>query len=442
MIEEGEASGNDAKLKRDIGMFAAGLLVLNGVIGAGIFGLPGKLVEQAGNFGPWLIIIFGVLIISVVWTFASIASYFNSTGGPVAYANRAFGPLLGFQTGWLLYIGRVTAIGANTNVLVDYATELAGVVPGEMLRGILLFLIIASLVIINIMGIKQAVKAINVITLIKILPVITLILLAIPYLTPDGVLPGNMPAFDKMEGLVLVILYAFVGFEGALVTAGETKNPKRAIPRALIFGVIVITMIYFLVSITYVNVVTDVGGTTPLIDMGVVLMGPVGGVIIVIAAIFSILGNATAITIAAPRMTFAMSEEGSLPKWFGKVNEKYATPANSILFLGVLAFALAVSGTFLYLAAASTLARMIAYIICMVSLPVIRKKADQETIDNATPLPGGYLIPAIAVIVCLFAIYQADIKNWSYIAGFILLGSSFYFTNSYYKKNNDNSSSD
>lgn len=434
MSDDVQLNGNDAKLKRDIGLLAAGLLVLNGVIGAGIFGLPGKLVEAAGIFGPWLVIIFGVLIISVVWTFASIASYFNTTGGPVAYANRAFGPLVGFQTGWLLYIGRVTAIAANTNVLINYALDLAEVVPTEMIRGFLLFLIIGALVVINIMGVKKAVSAINVITLIKILPVITLILLAIPYLTPEGVIPSKLPTFDEWNGLVLVILYAFVGFEGALVTAGETKNPKKNIPRALITGILVITAIYFLVSLTYVNVVTDLGSDTPLIDMGEVLMGPTGAVIIVIAAIFSILGNATAIVIAAPRMTFAMAEEGSLPKWFGKIHHTYATPANSIMFLGVLAFLLAISGTFLYLAAASTLARMIAYIICVVSLPAIRKKADEETLRNATPLPGGYLIPIIAVAVCVFAITQAEIKNWWYIGGFIALGSVLYFANAYLKK--------
>ena len=434
MSDDVRSNGNDAKLKRDIGLFAAGLLVLNGVVGAGIFGLPGKLVEAAGVFGPWLIIIFGILIISVVWTFASIASYFNTTGGPVAYANRAFGPLVGFQTGWLLYIGRVTAIAANTNVLIDYALDLAEIIPTETIRGMLLFLIIGALVAINIMGVKKAVGAINVITLVKILPVITLIILAVPYLTPEGVLPSNLPTFDEWSGLVLVILYAFVGFEGALVTAGETKNPKQNIPRALITGIFVITAIYFLVSITYVNVVTDLGSDTPLIDMGEVLMGPIGAVIIVIAAIFSILGNATAIVIAAPRMTFAMAEEGSLPKWFGRIHHKYATPANSILFLGVLAFLLAISGTFLYLAAASTLARMIAYIICVISLPAIRKKADEETLRNATPLPGGYVIPVIAVAVCVFAITQADAKNWLYMAGFIALGSVLYFANSYFKK--------
>ena len=235
---------------------------------------------------------------------------------------------------------------------------------------------------------------------------------------------------------MLLILYAFVGFEGALVTAGETKNPKKTIPRALICGVLVITAIYFSVAMTYANVVTNGGGDTPLVDMGEILMGPIGGVIIIITAIFSILGNATSIVIAAPRMTFAMAEEGTLPKWFGKVHEEYHTPANSIIFLGVLSFVLAISGTFIYLAIASTLARMIAYAICMLSLPNIRKKADAETLANATKLPGGYLIPGIAFVVCLFAISQSTIQSWQYMISFIALGGVLYFANKTIFKSN------
>ena len=249
-------------------------------------------------------------------------------------------------------------------------------------------------------------------------------------------MPGNLPSFDDMSGLVLLILYAFVGFEGALVTAGETKDPKKTIPRALISGVLVITAIYFAISLTYANVVQDGGGDTPLIDMADILIGPVGVTMIIIAAIFSILGNATAIVVAAPRMTFAMAEEGTLPGWFGKVHEEYHTPANSIIFLGVLSFFLAISGTFVYLAIASTLARMIAYAICMVSLPNIRKKADAETLENATKLPGGYIIPGIAFVVCLFAISQSTQQSWMYMAGFVVLGSALYFANRLLSKNN------
>ena len=168
MSRDATVLDNDKKLKRDIGIFATGFLVLNGVIGAGIFGLPGRLVEQAGMFGPWLIILFGAFIITVAWTFASIASYFNTTGGPVAYAHRAFGPLVGFQTGWLLYIGRVSAIAANINVLFNYAAYLWEGASGELTRVAMFFIIIGGLTAVNVMGIKKAVKAINVITFFKL----------------------------------------------------------------------------------------------------------------------------------------------------------------------------------------------------------------------------------------------------------------------------------
>ena len=279
MSNEVEERGNDAKLKRDIGALAAGFLVLNGVIGAGIFGLPGRVVEKAGVFSPWLIVILGALMLSVVWTFAVIASYFTKTGGPVAYANRAFGPLIGFQTGWLLYISRSAATAANINVLFNYAAYFWDGLSGELIRGFMFFVIIGSLTIINVMGIKQAIKAINVLTLFKILPILVLILLSVPYLTPEGVLPTDFPTMDDTGGLVLLILYAFIGFEGVLVTAGETKNPRKTIPRALISTVLIITCIYFLVVLTYVNVVTEGGGDAPLVEMAEILAGPIGGVV-------------------------------------------------------------------------------------------------------------------------------------------------------------------
>lgn len=430
-----DVEANEAKLKRDVGLFAAGILVLNGVIGAGIFGLPGKLVDQAGVFGPWLIIIFGIFIITVALTFASIASYFKNTGGPVAYANRAYGPLVGFQTGWLLYIGRVSAIAANINVLFDYASYLWEGMSGDLIRGISFLIIIGGITVINVKGIKQAVKSLNIITFVKLVPVLLLILLAIPHLTPAGMWPEELPSFDQVDGLVLLVLYAFVGFEGALVTAGETKDPKKTIPRALMTGIFVITAIYFSISITYANVVTGTGSDTPLIEMGEILLGPIGGIMIIVAAIFSILGNATSIVVAAPRMTFAMAEEGTLPKWFGKVHDEYGTPANSIIFLGVLAFGLAVSGTFVYLAIVSTLARMIAYTICMTTVLVIPKKADEETRKNATKLPGGILIPLIAFVVCLFAISQSTTQSWMYLGGFIVLGAVLNFIGVKYSNN-------
>ena len=136
---------NDVKLKRDIGLIAAGFLVLNGVIGAGIFGLPGRLSEVAGVFSPWLIILFGILIITVVWTFAALSSYFSTTGGPVVYVSSVFGPMLGFQTGWLLYVGRLAAFAANINLLFDYVAYLWDGASDWGLRSLLIFLVVGGL---------------------------------------------------------------------------------------------------------------------------------------------------------------------------------------------------------------------------------------------------------------------------------------------------------
>ena len=426
---------NDAKLKRDIGLLAAGLLVLNGVVGAGIFGLPGRLADQAGNFSPWLIIIFGALIITVAWTYAELASYFTRTGGPVAYVSEAFGPVLGFQVGWMLYIGRVAALAANTNVLSDYLAYVWDAASGGLARVAIIFIFIGTLAAINIFGIKRAVQTVNILTFFKIIPILVLIILGFQYLTPEMLLPQDLPKIDDTEAVVLLVLYAFVGFEGALITAGETREPKKNLPRALISTVLIITALYFAVQLAYVAVSPPGGSEVPLVALGQELLGPIGGIIITITAVISIAGNTTVIIIAAPRMTFALAEDHTLPAWFKKVHEKYNTPANGIIFMAIFSALAAISGTFVMLAVSSTLARMVATGICILGLPRIRKKADQETLENAVKIPGGYLIPGIAMLVCIFAASQSSIKAWGYMAAFIAVGSVLYVVNKFYKTN-------
>ncbi len=425
---------SEAKLKRDIGPLAVGFLVLNGIIGAGIFGLPGRLLDVAGAFSPWLFIISGILIITVVWTFASLASYFSNTGGPVVYVSSVYGPLLGFQTGWLLYVGRVAAFAANINLLLDYAAYLWDGASGGLTRNIMIFIIVATLLIINILGIKKAINAINILTFLKLVPLLLMMLLGFQYITPADLLPHDLPTFDNAGTIILLIFFAFTGFESVLASAGETKNPKKTIPRALIIVFLVITLIYFIIQLVYVSVAPPNNGAAPLIELGRSLMGPIGGVIIIFAAIFSILGNVTGIVIFASRTTFAMAHDGSLPIWFGKVHEKYRTPVNSLIFQAAFVFLLAISGTFVYLAVAGALARMFGYAICILALPAVRRNADAQTLKNATKIPFGYLIPLVGLLVCLFAMTQAEPRNWIYLFGFIAVGSLLYFINSKLKK--------
>lgn len=428
-------TGNtDVKLKRDIGLFAAGFLVLNGIIGAGIFGLPGKLADVAGAFSPWLFIIFGVLILAIVWSFAALSSYFTSTGGPVVYVTNAFGPMWGFQTGWLFYAGRVAAFAGNLNLLFDYAAYLWDAASPGLTRGILIFIVLVTLAVINIIGIKRAIQTINILTFLKLVPIFLMIMLGVQYLTPEHMIPPEFPKFDDAGEVVLLIFFAFTGFESVLASAGETKNPKKTIPYALLSVFVVVTIIYFLLQLVYVTVAPPIDPRAPLIGLGSSLLGEYGSTIVIITVIFSILGNVAGIAIFASRSTFGMAHFGVLPMWFGKVNEKYSTPVNSIIFQAIFVFILAISGTFVKLAIAGTLARLIAYSICILALPKVKKNADPETHKNALKVPGGFVIPAIGLLVCIFAMTQSDILNWQYLIGLVAVGTILYLINNRLKK--------
>jgi amino acid transporter len=366
----------------------------------------------------------------VAWTFAAIASYFKTSGGPVTYASRAFGPVAGFQVGWLLYVGRATSLAANTNVLFNYVAYFWDGINSDISKSVLFTLIIGGLTIVNIMGLKSAMKVINLFSLLKAIPILVLILIGLPYVSPAGILPGDFPVVDDMGTLVLLILYAFVGFECVLFTSEETKEPKKTLPKALITMVVAITVIYFLIQLIYVNAVTDVSVDVPLIELGRIIFGEVGATIIIVTALCSIIATTTGILLTAPRLTFSMAEKGMLPDWFAVVHEKYNTPANSVLFLGVIGLFLGITGTFVYLAMASALARIIAYIICICSLPAIRRQADEETLKGALKLPGGYLIPALGLLVCAIAVAVSPLESWLYLSGFVMLGGFLYYQSS------------
>ena len=422
------------KLKREIGKWGARFLVLNCVIGAGIYGLPGALLNLAGDFSPWLFLIFGILVISIVLTFAALASYFSTTGGPILYTSTAFGPLAGFQMGWLLYMARAASFAANLHVLFDYGSYLWAGASVELIRNGLIFLVIGALITINILGIKKAIQAINILAFFKTIPLIVMIILGFKYLTPQALMPADFPQIDDASALVLLILYAFIGFESSLISAGETKNPRKAMPSALISMMLFIAVFYFLIQLAYVSVAPAGNEGAPLVEMGEIMLGTTGAIIIVLAAIFSVTGNVTSSIISCSRISFIMAQDGSLPKWFGVLHPKYNTPVNSLVFLGILVFLLAISGSFIYLAVASTLTRMLCYAVCVFALPIVRRKADETIRREAMTLPGGFIIPGIALLLSVFAMSQASMNSWLYLFGFTLVGNLFYFVNARFNK--------
>jgi len=211
-------------------------------------------------------------------------------------------------------------------------------------------------------------------------------------------------------------------------TLSPSTNPRRSLPVAMVSTLVAIGILYFLIVLVYVSVLPDAGaGGGTLVTVGEILFGPIGIIIMTLAAVFSIGGNLASIMLAVPRLTFAMAEHQLLPDWFGVVHKKYSSPSNSILFLGAFGLALALSGTFVTLAVAASLTRLISYILCIVALPTIRKKVDEETRRNAYRVRGGYTIPVIALLVCLWIAAQSKLETWIFTGELLAIGFVFYF---------------
>ena len=424
----GSSAGPGAtQLRREIGFFGAAFLVLNSVIGAGIFALPGKVAVNAGLYSPWLFLVVGVLFISVVLTFAELASYYDQTGGPVLYASDAFGPVVGFGTGWLIFLSRMTAFAANANVMATYLASLSDVFASGPMRALIITAVTAGLTWANIRGVKDGVRTMSVLTVLKVVPLLLLVALGLQHVTGATLLPAGDIAIENLGGTTLLLIYAYVGFETIGVTAGETNQPRKTIPAALVRTVVLTGLLYFMIVLVFVSLIppTDYA-TATLVDVGRSLAGTVGALVITLAAVFSIGGNLAGSMLAAPRIIFALAEKRQLPAWFAHVHERHATPHNAVLVMGAMALTLALSSNFVSLAVGSAVVRLIGFVICIAALPRIRRNADAATREKAYRLPGGLLIPGIAMLVCVWLVMQSQLQDWLRVSVLLAIGLALY----------------
>jgi amino acid transporter len=395
-------------LKREIGQLGFATIALNGTIGAGIFALPAIAMGRAGLFSPWLYVACGVLILAIVFVFARVASYFKDTGGPVTYAGRAFGPFAGFQAGWLLTLSRAAAFAANAHLMVTYAGWFWSPLTDGTAHLLAVSAVCVLLALVNLVGVKQGMIALFALTVLKLLPLVLLVILGLGQTNPQIFTGADIPPLDSLGETLLILFYAFVGFESAVIPAGEARNPRRDIPLALVRTILAIE-----------------SSKTPLADVALMLMGGAGAALLTLGAVFSITGNLTSSMLSAPRMVYAMSHLGSLPAWFGKVHPRFQTPANSIIFYAAFSLGLALSGGFVFLAAMSTVVRLLVYVMCIATLPVLNRRMGEQ--EGQFHLWGGMTIPVVALLLSIWLMSHASAKSWLLTAGFMVLGALMYF---------------
>ena len=408
----------DGALRRDIGLVGSAFLAFNGLVGAGIFVLPGTLAERFGAFSPLAFPLFGLLALMIALPFARIASHHPLSGGPVVYA-APFGPFVAFQAGWLYYVARATALAANLNVLVAYAAGLWRLLGSGPARAALILMVIALVCAVNVAGVRRAVRLVDAMTLLKAAPLVMLAVAALgmaaPALGPSGLafpafaLPP-VPPLTELNAAALLTLYAFVGFENSVVAAGETRRPAQTLPRALIGTVVLTALVYTLIQAAYLAVMGAApagaaGGDAPMIAFGRALWGDAGALLLTIAAIASVTGNVAAGVTGSARTTYAMGRDGLLPRWFAAIDARFATPARSIWFMGAFIAVLALTGGFAWLAVASVLARMIIYALSIAALP------------RAEPGRAGIWAMTLAgLATCVWVAAQSGAGSWQVLA--------------------------
>ena len=422
-----ESAGTEEKLPRNLGLWGIWMLVVNGLIGAGIFGLPSGAAALAGEYSVLVYAFCALLILPIILCFAELGSYFRGTGGPIRYGTLAFGPFIGFQGGWLYYLARLISFSANTVLLTDsiaYFIEGAGTGTGRIIS---LAVICIGLSVINVLGSVESIRSMTLFTVIKF-AVLILLPLGGFILLGSEVIPSfesPIPPAQDLGAAALLLIYAFVGFEGAVVPAGEAKRPERDMPLGLLLGLAVVAVLYMLIQLVSQAAVPDLANSkTPLLDVSASLFGTTGAILLMVGVAASVLANLVSSMFSATRVTYALSLEKSLPRWFGEVHSRYLTPANSVVFFGVAAFLLAAFGSFTVLAAMTVLSRLFLYGMSCAAIPRLRPQFRGE---GRFILRGGYSIPILGIAACVWLMLQVSERSIWMTAIFVGIGSLLFW---------------
>jgi amino acid transporter len=390
------------RLIRAMGRWTLTALVINSIIGSGIFGLPSVVAGYVGKQSPLAYLLAAGGIGIVVACFAEVASQFDVTGGPYLYAREAFGRFIGIEVGWLFWLAKLTAAAAAANLFTNYLSEFWPSVQETIPKLALLAGLIGFLAAVNIRGIKSGAAASNMFTVAKLAPLLFFAIAGVVFLmrvhpaTPSVAQGGAETPIRSWLEAILVLIFAYGGFEGAVIPMAEAKDPRHDAPFALIVSMATVTLLYSTIQYVVIGVIPAAAVTDrPLAVAARQMWGTTGAVLITAGALISVYGFLTAQMLHTPRLTFALGERGDFPQFFGRVHARYRTPHVSILVFAGIVWCLAAAGSFQWNVILSSVARLFIYGFTCASLPVLRRKRPNA---HAYRLPGGNLFAVLGIL--------------------------------------------
>ncbi len=413
-------------LKKELTYFDLTSIVIGSIVGADIY-IASALT--AGLLGPaalmvWIVAGACASVIAIVFAYCSY--YVPRVGGPFAFVSEAFDDFFGFLTGWSIWIAEVLSLPVFAIAFTKYLQYFISLdfYQQTAVKGI--FLLVLTYV--NIRGVKAAGKVNDVLTIIKLAPLIILIVVGFgffvfhPQTLTSNYLPFAPEGFGNFGTALVLIFWAYVGFEMGTLPASEVKNPRKTIPKAIISGMIIVTLFYLLTNFVVYGAINwrDLAtSSTPLVLVGGILLGTVGAAMMAIGALVSVSGSDESGTLGTARLSYAMSIDGLFPKIFSKTHQKYQTPSMALIIQGIIAFGLSIYTGLSQLISFSVFNLAFAFLLTCLALLVLRKETTKK-------LYGQRILPWIGIIICLYLIISTSLINIIAGAIVILIGIPLY----------------
>lgn len=396
------------ELVRAIGRWTLTGLVLNGIIGGGIFGVPALVAGPLGRASPWAFLIAAVGVGVMIACFAEVGSRFREAGGVYLYAREGFGRFAGIQIAWVAWLARLTAVAANSNLFVSYLGEFWAPATYPVPRLAILTVLVGLLATVNYRGVSGGARVSSVFVVAKLLPLTLFVLLGVFFLR--GAMTTTAPSATGGAWLdaVLILVYTFGGFETALISMGEAKDPQRDVPFSLFVGLGLTALLFTGIQVVVVTALAAPETTDrPLAVAAAQFLGPAGALLMTAGALASIYGNLASNVLNAPRLIYTLADRGDFPRSLAAVHPRFHTPHVSIVVFALMVWGLAVAGSFRWNVTLSAVARLLTYgVTCAVLIALRKKQPGRE----AFHLPAGRLVALVGIA---FSVVLATRMDWT-----------------------------
>jgi amino acid transporter len=417
-----------------MGRWSLAALVLNGIIGTSVFILPGTLGGRLGwmSLAAWSLA--ALFSGSMILCFAEVSSRFTQAGGAYLFTRAAFGPFVGLQVGWMSYFVRAVTSAVQANLFSTYLTEFwawAGTRSGGMVTTGLFIGVLAA---INIRGVGSGARVSNAFALIKIIPLLIFGMLGVIWIASEHGVPTHVPSDPSLGGwlrVLLLLMFAYGGFEAALIPLAEAKDPQRDAPFALLLALGTATLVYLLVQLAVLATVADPQSTDrPLAASARTMLGLAGAALMILLALISVYGWLASNMLAVPRLSMAMAQQGDFPQFFSQVHPVFRTPSISILIFASLTWALANQAGLLQNLSLAAVVRLFTYGLVCAALPVLRRKerlSDQTTRPALFRAPLGTVMATVGVAVALTLATRMNLREAVTMTIVVILATAYWF---------------